>query len=515
MGGVYRNDKSRLTKEPSLLMQKTCQPGTTEDVAGIYATQMPRLNAFHIIDKAHLLTLYKAGYLPLDETAKIFSVFRELERDEKVAEARLHTSEPALLHSGEAILTEKLGHETGGRIHLGRSSGDLNAGSYVLTLREKTIRIMEALMELRKVILHLAEEHVDTVMASYTHMQQAQPTTLGHYYSYWAYALQRDFERLTEFYRRLNTSVMGAAIIVGSEFGLNREYEARLLGFDSVRVNTMDAVWGRDINIESYTALLPLSSDIGRICQDIELWTSSEFGYMQVDDSHAGTSSIMPQKKNPFGPEFVKGNVAVITGGLVASVMTWKDFSTGAVMEWIRTDEDTWRLYDEFVNVLLLTAEIERKLTVNREEMLKKSNLMWTTATDLAGMMVKKLGIPWRKAHQITAIAVRMAMEKGITPETITAEDINVAAAEYDGSNLKISTEWIREALDPVSSVRNHDMIGGPSPSRVLRDLEEPKKRYQEDLEAIRLIKERINSGAVLMESEIDKLLAENAEKNA
>lgn len=260
MGGVYRNSKSRLTKEPSLLMQKTCQPGTTTEIAGIYATQMPRLEAFHEIDKAHLLTLYKAGFLPLHDAQEIFKTFRQMELSGDVISARLGTEEPALLHTGEAILTAKLGKDIGGKIHLGRSSGDLNACSYTITLRTKLISIIDALQILRNVIIELSEEHSQTIMASYTHMQQAQPTTLGHYFAFWAGALERDVERLFQFYKRLNTSIMGAAIIVGSEFGLDREYEADLLGFDGVRVNTCDAVWGRDINIESYTSLLPLSS---------------------------------------------------------------------------------------------------------------------------------------------------------------------------------------------------------------------------------------------------------------
>ncbi|MGM9973953.1 MAG: hypothetical protein ACI33K_07935, partial [Clostridiaceae bacterium] len=144
MGGVYRNSKSRLTKEPSILMQKTCQPGPSVEIAGIYATQAPRLEAFHWIDKAHLLTIYKAGHLPLQDAKKMFHVFREIEKEGKVVEARINTSEPAFLHTGEAILTEKLGHEIGGKIHLGRSSGDLNTGSYIMTLRTKRIAIMEA-----------------------------------------------------------------------------------------------------------------------------------------------------------------------------------------------------------------------------------------------------------------------------------------------------------------------------------------------------------------------------------
>lgn len=157
----------------------------------------------------------------------------------------------------------------------------------------------------------------------------------------------------------------------------------------------------------------------------------------------------MPQKKNPFGPEFVKGNVAIITGALVASVMTWKDTSTGAIMEWIRTDEDTWRIYDELYNVILLTAEILKKTTFNKGEMRKKCNMMWTTAADLAGAMVIKMGIPWRRAHQITAVAMRIVIEKNITPETITSEDIDTAAVEFDGKPINMPTEWIREALNP------------------------------------------------------------------
>ena len=507
MGGVYRNTKSRLQKDPSVLMQKTCQPGPTAEIAGIYATERPRLEAFHEIDKAHILTIYKAGYLPLEDAKSMLAVFRETERAGKVVEARLHTSEPALLHTGEAVLTEKLGKEIGGKIHLGRSSGDLNAGSYTLTLRGKLIRVMEAALELRRVVLKLSEEHVHTVMASYTHMQQAQPTTLGHYFAFWAGALERDFERLLQFYRRLNTSVAGSAIIVGSEFHLDREYEARLLGFDGVRVNTCDAVWGRDINIESYASVLPLSSDIGRMCQDLELWSSAEFGYVQIDDSHSGTSSIMPQKKNPFGPEFVKGNVAVITGALVASAMTWKDFSTGAVMEWIRTDEDTWRIYDELYNVILLAAEIEEKATFCVKEMKAKSNMMWTTATDLAGKMVMKMGLPWRTAHQITAIAMRIAVDRRLTPETMTPEVLDEAAVEYGGTPLHMPEAWIREALDPVHSVKAHDMLGGPAPERVLKDLEKPKQRFLEDRKALEDLKQKVANGAAFMEQEIDRIL--------
>lgn len=507
MGGVYRNSKSRLTKEPSILMQKTCQPGPSVEIAGIYATQAPRLEAFHWIDKAHLLTIYKAGHLPLQDAKKMFHVFREIEKEGKVVEARINTSEPAFLHTGEAILTEKLGHEIGGKIHLGRSSGDLNTGSYIMTLRTKLIAIMEATQELRRVILRLAETHINTIMASYTHMQQAQPTTLGHYFSFWAYALERDFQRMMEFYKRLNTSVAGSAIIVGSEYKFDREYEARLLGFDDVRVNTYDAIWGRDINIESYSCLLALSSNIGRLCQDLEIWTSAEFGYAQVDDSHAGTSSIMPQKKNPFGPEFVKGNVAIITGALVASTMTWKDYSTGAIMEWIRTDEDTWRIYDELYNVILLTAEIEDKAIFNKEEMKHKCNLMWTTATDLAGAMVNRMNMPWRTAHQITAVAMRIAMDKNITPETITSDILDEASIDYCGEPLGMPTEWIREALDPVNSVKAHDMLGGPAPERVLKDLVKPKKKFETDQEELIALKKRITDSVAFMEKEIDSIL--------
>lgn len=507
MGGVYRNAKSRLKKDPSILMQKTCQPGTSVETAGIYATQLPRLEAYHNIDKAHILSIYKAGYLSLEDAKKMLRVFREIEKEGKVIETRLHTSEPALLHTGEAILTEKLGKEVGGKIHLGRSSGDLNAGSYTMTLRGKLIAVMEAVQELRRVILKLVKTHAHTIMASYTHMQQAQPTTLGHYYSFWASTLERDFERLLQFYKRLNTSVAGAAIIVGSEFNLDREYEARLLGFDSVRVNTYDAIWGRDINIESYASILPLSSDIGRICQDLEIWTSAEFGYAQVDDSHAGTSSIMPQKKNPFGPEFVKGNVAVISGALMASVMTWKDYSTGAIMEWIRTDEDTWRIYDELYNVILLTAEIEDKVTFFEDEMKSKCNMMWTTAADLAGKMVTQMGLSWRTAHQITAIAMRIAMEKDISPEMMTEDIIEEASVEYYGKPLKMPMEWIKEALDPVNSVKAHNMLGGPAPDRVLKDLEKLVQNYMEHGDALNIIKEKLEKGATFMEAEIDRIL--------
>ena len=504
---VYRGANIRLTKETSENLKNTCYPGPDESINGRYARLRPQYDAFQAFDKAHIIVVYEQGWITKEEAASMLAKLRELEAQEGGAEAaRAATGEH--WHAGEAILTEALGKEIGGKMHLGRSSGDLLNVTYRWTLRNRLLIMFEKMNEFRDAVLNVAEQHIETVMPAYTHMQHAQPQTFGYYLASWATAFDRDAERMRQFFERANVSPAGAAIIGGSEFHLDRNRTCQLLGFDRVGVNSFDCVWGRDVEIEALSLVTLLCGDIGRLAEDLLLWSTPEFRMVESDDSLCGTSSIMPQKKNSYALEYLKGLVASASGLFVEMAMVHKNPTSAPVLEWIRMMGDTWRCYDEIITALPLATEVISTLKVNKELMRYRAGYYWATATDLAGMMVKECGIPWRRAHQITGITVRLGIERNLDPEKITAELVKEASESFDGRSVDITDEQVQRAMNPVCSVKNHDMIGGPSPDRVSEEIILHRENLKKDIAWLDVQNKHKDEAAELMEKVIDEILA-------
>lgn len=502
---VYRAGKIRLSEDVRPELADVCLPGPDETVLGQYARMRPQLAAFHAFDKAHILMLAEEGLIPSDDARAMLAVLRDVEEEGEI-EQRVATAEH--MHSGEAILTQRLGREIAGKMHLGRSSGDLLAVSFRFALREKLLQVTQLLNTLRRATLSLAACHIDTVMPGCTHLQHAQPESFAHYLLAWASAFDRDAERIAQFYARLNLSPAGAAILNGSEFALNRERVADLLGFDGLALNTRDAVWGRDIEIEAQSIMAILAGNFNRFAEDLMLWSAPEFGFVETADGFCGTSSIMPQKKNPNALECLKGVVATASGFLMATLMVHKNPSNVPVFDWVRTMSDAWRNYDEMIGALRLMSAVVADLTVHAQRMADASTRHWATATDLASALVRHAGIPWRAAHQITGITVRLAIEEGCEPLALTTALVDRAAVEHMGAPLGISQAIISDAMDPLRSIERQQLPGGPARIRVEEALVLHEKQLEQDLGWLAASNARAAAGAAKLEEAIDAMLA-------
>jgi argininosuccinate lyase len=464
------------------------------------------LYSVHAFDKAHLVMLAEEGLIPRQDAAAMLRVLREAER-EGIERVRLQVGGGN--HSGEQLLIRRLGEAVGGRIHLGRSSGDLGAIAKRIPQRDKLLDVMGELNRLRDVVLTLAAQHVDTVMPGYTFGQHAQPITLGHQLLAWGAVLGRDFERALEVYRRTNVSPAGAAIMTGSNFPLNRHRTSELLGFDRPAPNAFDAILSNDVTLDAFWALSILNNDLGRWADDLILWSTSEFGMIDIPDRFCGTSSIMMQKKNPYGPQYVKGAAGLSVGALVVAFHVDKGPTGVPALERQYAAELLWRLFADTVRDLKWWRELLPAIRWNTEVMRRRAGQYWAQATDIAGALVRDKGLPWRTAHQIVGIVVRHGYERGFGPEGVTPEIIDEAAVEYMGEPLRLRAESLCRALDPEEFVRSRTLYGGPAPEEALRRLHDFREDLRRDEAAYQAARRHVDEARAKLESAVDALVGE------
>ncbi len=463
------------------------------------------LYAIHAFDKAHLVMLAEEKLIPVRDAVAMLRVLRETER-EGIERARLASG--GGMHSGEQLLIRRLSEEVGGRIHLGRSSGDLGAVSTKIVQRDKMLDVMQHLNRVRSVVLSEAEAHAETVMPGYTHGQHAQPTTLGHEFAAWAAVLERDFERAIQAYRRINVSPAGAAILTGSNFPLNRHRTAELLGFDRPAPNTFDAILSHDTELDSFCVLAILNADLARWADDLMLWSTSEFGMVDVPDRFCGTSSIMMQKKNPYAPQYLKGLGAASLGGLVTAFHAEKGPTGMSILDRQPARDALWTLYDDTVRDLVWLCDLLPALRWNTSLMRARAGAYWGPATDIAGALVEEQGLPWRTAHQIVGILVRLGYERGFGPGEVTPELLDEAAVAYMDRPVHLSEARLRAAVDPERFVRARAILGGPAPEEVRRRLADFRATLARDERADREARRQVDEAQQKLESAIDALMA-------
>ncbi|MEW6226529.1 MAG: argininosuccinate lyase, partial [Bacillota bacterium] len=289
-----------------------------------------RLGFGHMIriNKAHVVMLAETGILPGDVAAKILIALEALE-ERGLGVADLDPSVEDLHFNIERWLIERTGPEVGGRMHTGRSRNDLHATLDRMIAKDRLNELLDLLILLREQLLRLASENLATVMTGYTHLQPAQPITLGHYMCALASAFERDTRRLEAAYETINQCPLGAGALAGTGFPINRELTADLLGFDGIVENSLDAVASRDWVPELLAALSIMMTGISRLAMDLYLWYTDEFSYIDLDGSIAAVSSIMPQKKNPITLEHCKAKAAHVYGALIASLASLKNVPFG------------------------------------------------------------------------------------------------------------------------------------------------------------------------------------------
>lgn len=494
-GEPYRKAGARLTEDAEEVQYRT--------KLGDPAQQMREYKIYHRFDKAHLVMLAEQGFLKHEDAAQMLKALRRMEQS-GIEDVRAQTE--AGEHSGEAWLITELGEEVGGRIHAGRSSGDFMAVTSRIFVREFILKLMNASIALRKCLVDLARENIDTVMPASTWSQHAQPTTFAHYVMSWEHALENDFTRLKQLYERVNVSPAGAAIMTGSRYPINRERTGELLGFDGVITNTRYAVLGFDgwlgVPAEAYTAASLLMMNVSGIASELYLWSTTEFSYVELADRYCGTSSIMPQKKNPYTLMWIRGAAARTYGHLASYLYEMHDVCMGYTRQLAPTLDDVLEATEIMTGVL-------STLSIKKERMLANAtNLNWICATDLADLIVLEKGLPFRTAHQIVAILVRIGISRGLTQTGVTSALVDVAATEYMGKPLGLSDASISKALNPAECVKARQLTGGPAPERVDEDISRARTRYAEDESTLRELGGRLADADNQLEQAIDKIVA-------
>ncbi|MGE4371183.1 MAG: argininosuccinate lyase [Burkholderiaceae bacterium] len=432
------------------------------------------------VNEAHLLMLYKQGLIPAGAASALAVAMLDMVR-QGPGQIELDPQREDAYFNYEAHLIGKTGPDVGGRLHTARSRNDILATIDRLVARDRVIQLLDVLIRVRETALDRADAYKEVVMPGYTHLQPAQPITYGFYLAGVAQTLERDSSRLAQAYARINKSPLGAGALAGTPFTIDRDETARLLGFDGVIDNTLDAVASRDFMFETMAALTLLATTWSRIAQDYFVWGTDEFRLIDFPDSVAGTSSIMPQKKNPVVLEYLKGRSGKIIGlftGAVAGLKGTNFSHTGdANRESIAGFGEMIRECLDGLVLLNLVLSSARPL---QESMLQRARQNFCSATDLADMLVKEAGISFRESHHVVGAVVREAMDKKLSADQITAAMVEKAYTDQIGCPPDLAEGLVNGCLDPQASVEKRQ-AGGPAAGSVAKTLGRLKEALEND----------------------------------
>lgn len=353
----------------------------------------------------------------------------------------------------EKRLTDAIG-EAGGRLHTARSRNDQVALDTHMYVRREIVNIEQLVIDMQQALVETAEKYSDVIMPGYTHLQRAQPILFSHHMMAYFSMLGRDFDRLKGCYERADIMPLGAGALAGTTFPIDREYVAAQLNFEAVYTNSLDAVSDRDYILEFLAAASILMMHLSRLSEEIILWCSREFSFIELDDAHCTGSSMMPQKKNPDVSELVRGKTGRVIGHLMAMLTTAKGLPLAYNKD---LQEDKEGLFDTIDTVkfsLAVYAQMMRGMKVNKDNMCKAVSEDFSNATDLADYLVKK-GLPFRQAHEVAGKAVHFCIEQKKWLQDLTTAEFKALSPLFE--------EDIREAIQPETCVKNRNSLGGTS----------------------------------------------------
>ncbi|HLA75864.1 MAG TPA: argininosuccinate lyase [Gammaproteobacteria bacterium] len=406
---------------------------------------------------AHARMLAHVGVLTQAECKAIIESLTSIELDIERGDFAWSIELEDVHMNIETRLTERIG-KVGKKLHTGRSRNDQVATDLRLYLRAEIDTINAELVRLQSALLDVAEREADTIMPGFTHLQIAQPVTFGHHMMAWFEMLKRDAARLQDCRKRVNIMPLGAAALAGTSYPIDRAYTASLLGFDAPAENSLDAVSDRDFAIEFVAACALLMVHLSRFSEELILWSSTQFDFVDLGDSFCTGSSIMPQKKNPDVPELVRGKTGRVTGSLMALLTLMK----GQPLAYNKDNqEDKEPLFDAVDTVkgsLRVYADMIPAMKIKRDTMLHSARRGFSTATDLADYLVRK-DIAFRDAHEIVGKAVRFAVETQRELAQLTVEELQQFSP--------VITQDVFDVLTLQGSVRARDHIGGTAPQQV------------------------------------------------
>ncbi len=410
---------------------------------------------------AHANMLNRAGMLSDDDLAAIRQGMSEILEDIRAGGFEWSVDLEDVHMNIEKRLTDKIG-DAGKRLHTGRSRNDQVAIDIRLYLRSAIDAIVTLLEDVQRALAELAQQHADTVMPGFTHLQVAQPVTFGHHLLAYVEMLMRDAERMTDCRKRVNRLPLGAAALAGTTFPIDREYTASLLGFEQVCQNSLDAVSDRDFAIEFVSAASLVMIHLSRLSEELILWMSPRVGFIDIADRFCTGSSIMPQKKNPDVPELVRGKSGRVTGHLMGLIMLMKSQPLAYNKDNQEDKEPLFDTVDTLVDTLRIYADMVRGISVKPEAMRAAVLQGFATATDLADYLVRK-GVPFRDSHEVVARAVRHAEQNRCDLADLSLEVLQGFSALIEADVFTV--------LTPEGSLAARDHLGGTAPNQVRAQL--------------------------------------------
>ena len=411
---------------------------------------------------AHVKMLARQGILTEKEKEEIVAGLNGILEDVKAGRLEISEQYEDIHSFVEATLTERIG-EPGKKLHTGRSRNDQVALDMKLYVRKETKQLDALLKEMLEALLSIMEEHVDTYMPGFTHLQKAQPITLAHHMGAYFEMFRRDHERLGDILKRMNTCPLGSGALAGTTYPLDRQYTAELLGFEGPTLNSMDGVSDRDYLLELLSALSITMMHLSRFSEEVIIWNSNEYQFVEIDDSYSTGSSIMPQKKNPDIAELVRGKTGRVYGALQALLVSMKGIPLAYNKDMQEDKEWAFDAIDTVQHCLALFTGMLKTMRFKKDRMENSAKHGFTNATDAADYLVNH-GVAFRDAHGIVGRLVLLCIEKGIALDELPLEEYQKISPAFQ--------EDIYEAISLGTCVNKRVTTGAPGRDAMLKTLE-------------------------------------------
>ena len=419
---------------------------------------------------AHVMMLCKQGILTEEEKKEIIAGLEGILADVESGKLAI-TDEYEDIHSFvEANLIDRIG-DTGKKLHTGRSRNDQVALDMKLYIRSEVLALQGLVIDMLRELLTIMQGNVDTIMPGFTHLQKAQPITLSHHMGAYFEMFKRDHLRLKDIYKRMNTCPLGSGALAGTTYPLDRAYTAELLGFDGPTLNSMDSVSDRDYLIELLSAMSTIMMHLSRFSEEVIIWNSNEYRFVEIDDSYSTGSSIMPQKKNPDIAELVRGKTGRVYGALMSLLTTMKGIPLAYNKDMQEDKELVFDAVDTTKGCLALFTGMMATMKFNTKAMRASSEHGFTNATDAADYLVNH-GVPFRDAHGIVGRLVLYCIEKGIALDDMSMEEYKAISPVFEDD--------IYDAISMETCVDKRNTIGAPGPEAMNQVMEMYKKYLEE-----------------------------------
>lgn len=472
MATEHQISRERLTEPPDEVYTSTILEPSYRFMLTEYFDSLLQTN------KAWALMLGDTDIIPAGHVRSLLAALNRMSEEGAEAFAEFNPAYEYFYSHLENRLAEYAGVDAAGEINLGRTRPEPLTR---MALRERLLRLGEDLSALIATLLDIAEREADSVMPQWTHMQPAQPSTMGHYLAGIIDALLRDGERTATAYRGTNACTLGCGALAGTSYPVDRQMVSDLLGFDEVRENTIDCVASGDYALETSAVVANLGITLSRLCEDFYIWHTDEFGLVELGDSFAGSSSMMPQKKNAYPFEYVRARGARAVGEMTSAFGALHNTNFGDIKD---VEEEmvppVFRACDEMsVSLRLLRGSLQT-MTVHRERCLSRAGAGFSTTTELAATVHRNSELDYRSAHRVVGHLVLLATQRNITPEDVDGALLDEAARTVLGRDLGLSDQQVRDGLDPRQFIGAHTVLGGPAREPLDAALARGKARYDE-----------------------------------